>query len=165
MIISAYAPTLTTSDNNMEAFYENLNSLIKSTPASDKLTVLCDFNTRASNDSESWEGVLEPHGLGRINRNGLLLLTMYAASSLAITNTLFRLASKSKTTWMHPRSKQWHLTDYVITCRQDICNVKNTTAIREADHRLVRFSFFLHIAKHNQIGAPDWEGEVSVVSQ
>ncbi|TWW56350.1 hypothetical protein D4764_08G0003370 [Takifugu flavidus] len=45
-VISAYAPTLTSSDEDKEAFYENLDSVIKSTPSSDKLVLLGDFNAR-----------------------------------------------------------------------------------------------------------------------
>ena len=70
---------------------------------------------------------------------------MFSESDLAITNTLFRLANKYKNTWMHPMSQQWHLTDYVITHRQDIHDVMITWTMKRAecwtDHRLVRLSF------------------------
>ena len=77
-----------------------------------------------------------------MNSSGLLLLTMCAENSLAITNTLFRLANKYRIMWMYPRFKQWHLIDYVINCRQDIHDVKITRTMRGAkcwtDYRLVR---------------------------
>ena len=132
-IISAYAPTLSSCDEDKETFYENLDSLVKSTPASDKLVVLGDFNARVGADHQGWKGVLGPQGVGKMNSNGLLLLTMCAENSLTITNTLFRLANKHKTTWMHPRSKQWHLIDYVIVRRQDTRDVTITRAMRGAE--------------------------------
>ena len=182
MIISAYALTLASCDDNKEAFCENLNSFIKCTPASDKLIVLGNFSAGVDGDYESWKGVLGPHGLGQMNRNVLLLLTMCAENNLAITNTLFRLANKYKVILIHPRSKQWNLIDCVITCRQDICDIKMTTALLGAecwtDHRLVRSFFSLHIApvhcrkpkltchiQHHQSGTPSWQGEVSFTSQ
>ena len=49
-----YTPTLTSYGNN-EAFYENIDSLFKSTPASDKLIlmVLGNFKARVGSDYES----------------------------------------------------------------------------------------------------------------
>ena len=105
-IISAYAPTLSSCDEDKETFYKNLDSLMKSTPANNKLVVLGDFNARVGADHQGWEGALGPQGAGKMNSNELLPLTMCTENSLTITNTLFRLANKHKTTWMHPRSKQ-----------------------------------------------------------
>jgi hypothetical protein len=64
------------------------------------------------------------------------------AHSRAITNTFFQMKDKYKTTWMHPRSKHWHLLDYVIVRCGDLQNVMVTRAMRGADcmtyHRLLR---------------------------
>ena len=105
-IISAYAPTLTSSDEAKETFYEDLNNLVKDVPSGDTLLLLGDFNARVGTDYTDWKGVLGPHGMGKMNSNGLLLLSLCAENNLTITNTLFRQADKYKSTWMHPRSKQ-----------------------------------------------------------
>ena len=55
MIINTSAPTLTSCDDSKEVFYENLNSLFKSTAASDKLLVLGNFNARIGLDCENWK--------------------------------------------------------------------------------------------------------------
>ena len=49
-----------------------------------------------------------------------------AEHELLITNTVFRLPTRRKTTWMHPRSKHWHLIDYVIVRRKDRQDVRVT---------------------------------------
>ena len=132
--ISAYAPILTTPDDTKEQFYEQFDQIIRSTHPSDKLVILGDFNARVGRDySSSWEGVLGRHGVGKINDNGLLLLSKCAEHSLCITNTLFRMADKYKTTWMHPRSKHWHLIDFIIVRQRDIRDVRVTRAMRGAD--------------------------------
>ena len=148
-IISAYTPILTSPDDAKEQFYEQFDQVIRSTPPSDKLVILGDFNARVGRDYSSWEGVLGRHGVGKINDNSLLLLSKCAEHRLCITNTLFRMADKYKTTWMHPRSKHWHLIDFIIVRQRDIRDVCVTHAMRGAecwtDHRLVRAMLALRI--------------------
>ena len=112
--ISADAPTLTNSDGTKEKFYDDLDQLIRSTSPNDKLLIMGDFNARAGKDQASWKRILESQGVGKMNANGLLLLSKCAEHELCITNTVFLQTDKFKTTWMHPRSKQWHLIDYII---------------------------------------------------
>ena len=107
-IVIAYAPTMTNPDKTKDRFYADLDAVISTVPASDKLIILGDFNTRVGGDSSSWEGVLGKHGTGKCNSNGLLLLQTCAKHDLLITHTVFRLPTRNKTSWMHPRSKHWH---------------------------------------------------------
>jgi len=152
-VISAYAPTLTSTAETIEQFYSDLSAVLHSVPAHDKLILLGDFNARVGQDYARWEGVLGKHGVGKMNNNGLLLLSKCAEFELTITNTVFRMANKYKTTWMHPRSKQWHLIDYIIVRQRDIQDVQVTRAMRGAecwtDHRLVRATLQMRIAPHH----------------
>ena len=56
-------------------------------------------------------------------------------------NTVFRLSTRRKTTWMHPCSKHWHFIGYVIVRRKDRQDVRVTKTMCGADcwtdHRLV----------------------------
>jgi hypothetical protein len=108
-IIRAYAPTMTNPDENKYRFHEEFESAIATVPTSDKLTMLCDFNARVGTDHIAWEGVI-----GKCNSNGHFLLRTCAANDRLITNAVFRLPNRNNTTWMHPRSKHWHMIDYVI---------------------------------------------------
>lgn len=141
-LISAYAPTLMASDEDKGKFYGDLRYIIEHVQPTDKILLLGDFNARVGVDHVAWSNVLGPHGIGNCNSNGLDLLTFCTQFELAITNTYFRLPAKHKTTWMHPRSKHWHLIDYVIVRRKDLKDVLITRAMRGAngwtDHRLVR---------------------------
>ena len=51
------------------------------------------------------------------------------------------MKNRYKTSWKHPRSKHWHLLDYVIVRKSDLKFVKKTSARRGAecstDHRLI----------------------------
>ena len=70
-IISAYAPTLTSTEETIERFYADLSSVLSSIPANDKLILLGDFNARVGRDHCRWGGVIGKHGVGKMNSNGL----------------------------------------------------------------------------------------------
>ena len=148
-IISAYAPTLASSDESKESFYGAISDAIKCVPPSHKLLVMGDFNARVGTDSTSWENVIGKHGVGNENSNGTLLLSMCSQLGLVITNTIFQQQNKHKTTWMHPGSKEWHMIDFVITRQRDIKDVHHTRAMCGAsvwsDHRLVKCKLALHV--------------------
>ena len=141
MIISAYAPTMTNPDDVKGKFYDELNSLVAAVPKSEKLIILGDFNARVGVDHQAWENVLGRNGIGGCNSNGLLLLQFCAEHELLVTNTVFRLPARNKTSWMHPRSKHWHLIDYVILRQKDRRDVRVTKSMCGADcwtdHRLI----------------------------
>nr|VZI34173.1 unnamed protein product [Spirometra erinaceieuropaei] len=140
-IISAHAPPMTSPDAVKDKFYEDLHALLATVSKADKLIVLGDFNARVGTDNTAWRGVLGPHGLRGSNDNGLLLLRTCAEHRLILTNTFFCLPEREKATWRHPRSRQWHLLDYVLVRRRDQRDVLVTKAIAGADgwtdHRLV----------------------------
>ena len=140
-IVSTYAPTRTNPDEVKDKLYDDFDSVISAAPWTDRLILLGDFNARVGTDHQTWEGVIGSEGVGKCNSNGLLLLRKCAEHELLITNTVFRLPTRRKTTWMHPRSKHWHLIDYVIVRKKVRQDVRVTKAMCGAacwtDHRLV----------------------------
>ncbi|VDM02542.1 unnamed protein product [Schistocephalus solidus] len=92
---------MSSSDASKDKFYEDLHALLATVPKVDKLIVFDNFNTPIGTDHAAWQGVLDPHGLGSCNDNGLLLLCTFAKHRLLLTNTFFRLPMREKATWMH----------------------------------------------------------------
>ena len=149
--ISAYAPTMTNTDEVKDKFYEELRGILHKVPLHDNVFLLSDFNARVGSDSTTWPKVLGKHLLGKSNSNGLLLLSLCSEFGLSITNSHFQLPDKLKGTWRHPRSKHWHTLDYVIT-RQSYQNQVNITHAHRgtecwSDHRLVRSKINITLPK------------------
>ena len=142
-ILSAYAPTLTSSEETITSFYTLLRKTLRSIPAADKILLMGDFNARVGTDHNMWN-CLGHHGVGKMNDNGLLLLQLCEELELCITNTIFKHKGDHTTTWMHPRSKKWHLIDYVITRKRDMQDITNVKSFHNSecwtDHALVRAS-------------------------
>ena len=140
-VLSCYAPTLTSEENQKDAFYEQLHQALSGIDKDDKIILMGDFNARVGKEASVWDGAIGGNGVGKMNSNGLRLLTLCCEFNLTISNTIFRMKDRFKTSWMHPRSKHWHLLDYVIVRKSDIQFVKKTSAIRGAecssDHRLI----------------------------
>lgn len=140
-IISAYAPTMTCTEDDKDQFYNRLDEVLNQCK-DDKLILMGDFNARVGNDNKTWPGVLGAEGIGKINANGERLLGLCTQHELLITNTIFKMPNIHKTTWMHPRSKQWHQIDFVITRQKDRRDFNTTRVMRGAncntDHQMIR---------------------------
>ena len=131
-IISAYAPTLVSDEEEKQRFYDNLRDVLQAVPKGDKIVLTGDFNARVGKDWQTWDS-LGRHGVGSMSRNGQLLLQLYTEFNLFISSTQFCHKGDHITTWMHPRSRQWHLLDHAIVRQrdmQDVCNVRTLCGCR-----------------------------------
>lgn len=132
-LISAYAPTLVTDEATKDTFYSALDATLNNISKTDKVVLMGDFNARVGKNWEFWGGVLGRHGTGKMNSNGLRLLSLCAEHELNITNTVFQQKDKYKNTWKHPRSGHWYMLDYIITRQCHTNDVILTRAMKEAE--------------------------------
>ena len=149
-IISVYAPTLASSEEDITSFYDALSILLNSIPKEESIVLLGDFNARVGTEHETWKP-LGPYSTGNMNDNGLLLLQLCTQFDLTITNTFFRQKKEHRATWFHPRSKNGHTIDFIITRRSDLRSFCKVRVMRGADcatdHMLVRAKLKVHIRK------------------
>ena len=156
-IISVYAPTMTNPDDNKEAFYNQLSSTLRDIPRTDKLLLIGDFNARIGRDNDKWTMVMGKYEIGKRNSNGELLLALCSEFELIVTNTMFKQKDERKTTWMHPRSRHWHMIDFIITRCRDKMDIHSTRAMRGAncwtDHHMLRSKVAFRVRqKHKRQG-------------
>uniref|UniRef100_A0A8D8VT20 Craniofacial development protein 2 n=1 Tax=Cacopsylla melanoneura TaxID=428564 RepID=A0A8D8VT20_9HEMI len=142
VFICCYAPTNVDTDAAKDYFYDTLSNILRNTPRSHSIILAGDFNARVGRNNITWNGVIGKHGVGRQNENGLRLLQLSALEELTITSTWFQQKDKYKNTWKHPRSRTWHMIDYIIVRQAQRSNVKKCRTMRsaqcETDHHLVR---------------------------
>jgi len=124
---------MTNAPGSIDGFYDQLNQTLRDIHISDKIILMGDFNARVGDDFSTWKNVIGMHGSGKINANGERLLNLCNQFQLAITNTFFKHKPAHKNSWMHPRSKHWHLIDYIITRQCDLKDIHDTRAMRGAD--------------------------------
>ena len=148
---------MTNPDENKEAFYNQLASVLSGIPRTDKLLLIGDFNARIGRDNDKWPLVMGKHGIGKCNSNSELLLALCSEFELIVTNTMFKQKDERKTTWMHPRSKHWHMIDFIITRCRDKMDIHSTRAMRGAncwtDHQMLTSTVAFRIRqKYNRQG-------------
>ena len=73
-LISVTAPTMDHPPEETEQFYSDLGELVRKIPKEDKIPLMGDFNARVGSDFSSWP-VVSKHGIGKLNRNDLALIT------------------------------------------------------------------------------------------
>ena len=132
-IFSTYAPTLNATEKAKDRFNEELDSAVGRVPKAKPLFLLGGFNARVDSDHQSWPSCMGHHGTERINYNGQWLLELCSYYSLCITNTYFQGKPQHSVSWRHPRSKQWHQLDLIITRRPALNSVLSTRSYHSAD--------------------------------
>ncbi|CAH2043894.1 unnamed protein product, partial [Iphiclides podalirius] len=104
-LVSAYAPTLNSTPESKDQFYDWLEETIRGVHSTDRLYILGDFNARVGQDTTAWPECLGAHGVGKQNENGQRLLEFCSRHQLCVTNTFFKGKFMRKVSWRHPRSK------------------------------------------------------------
>ena len=77
------------------------------------------------------------------------LLSFCAEQQMTVSNTLFQMPDKWFYSWQHPRSKRYHLLDYVLVRQSNTQDITSTRIMRGADcstgHFLVRTICKFHV--------------------
>ncbi|CAF3960540.1 unnamed protein product [Rotaria magnacalcarata] len=161
-IIAVYAPINPSNGvkNDIETcdeFYKTLQATIDKTHKSDMIMIMGDFNARVGvEQANTAGGTVGNHTIDKQNQNGRRFVDFCLFNSFIITNTFFPHKAVHQGTWMHPKTKQWHMLDYVLVNRKFRSNVQDVRAHRGAtggigtDHHLLRAKIRLHLKCPNE---------------
>ena len=75
-IVQCYAPTNNSEDEMKEYFYRQLQSVLDKMKNKDGTILMGDFNMKISSINRGFEEVMGQQGLGIVNENGKLFLSM-----------------------------------------------------------------------------------------
>ena len=128
-MINVYALTMTYANEEKEAFYQVLASVVDHINLVDKLLILSDFNAWVGKDHTTYSDVIGKFRKGNKNSNGELLLNFCTQRHLCITNMYFSQPDENYFIRMHPRSKHYQLLDYMVTHKVDLANILSTKAM------------------------------------
>ncbi|XP_055883509.1 craniofacial development protein 2-like [Biomphalaria glabrata] len=132
-LISAYAPTLSSTPEAKDMFYDNLSSALSEIPTTEQVIILGDINARVGSDNSAWDSCIGCFSVGNVNENGQRLLEVCSLHSLCVTNTYFKTKPQHRVSWRHPRSKHWHQLDLILVRQKCLKFVKLTRSFHSAD--------------------------------
>ena len=153
-IIQVYAPTSDHSEEELERFYNQLETTLKSIPKKDIVVVMGDWNATVGSDAYAdWAGTAGKFGLGTTNERGLRLLEFAKVHKLVIANTKFKHKKSRKATCTAPDGITKKQIDYILVEKRVASGVNGhkTRSFPGADigsdHNLVMTTLKLKVKK------------------
>ncbi|KAK6728855.1 hypothetical protein RB195_006117 [Necator americanus] len=137
-IINCYSPTSAADDSELEAFYEELEEVVRNEKSFYKF-VVGDFNAKLGKATEE-EYRIGRFGLGDRNENGNRLAGLLSAARLFHGNSLSMKKDHRRWTWESPNGGTRAEIDHILTnrrwCLLDVSVVPSFCS--GSDHRLLR---------------------------
>ena len=129
--LQVYAPTQDRSEEEIEAFYADMEVALEQVKHSDILIVMGDMNCKVG--SETVGEVVGRYGLGSINDRGERLVDFCEENNLAVMNTFFKQHPRRLYTWSSPGNLYRNQIDYLMISKRHRNSVKNCNTYPGAD--------------------------------
>ncbi|XP_069191417.1 craniofacial development protein 2-like [Procambarus clarkii] len=118
-LINAYAPTLTTSTEAKDEFYNDFGRTLRDVPQQEPVFRLGDLNARAGSDHSYWPSSQGQFGFVKMNENGQCLLEVCCRHDLCITNSFFDTKPQHKALHKNRTVPLKSVTGEIIKDRRD----------------------------------------------
>ena len=152
-VIHVYAPTSSSSEEDIEAFYNDIEEALTKTDKKDILILTGDWNAKVGNDNTDWKSAMGRYGYGDRNERGERLLEFATIHNLYICNTRFQQKSNRKWTWASPDGIHRNMIDLILIQQRWKTSVINCRTFQSADigsdHSLVLCNIKLRLKKLN----------------
>ena len=133
--IQVYAPTADSDEEEVEAFYEDLQNLLLKVKSREMAIVMGDLNAKIGRGMV--ESIVGKFGLGDRNDRGDRLVQFCQDNSLAVMNTLFKLPKRRLYTWKSPADQLGHVVrnqiDYILVRKRFKNALKSVKTMPGAD--------------------------------
>jgi len=150
-VIHVYAPTSSSSEEDIEAFYNDIDDTLSKTDKKDIIILTGDWNAKIGCDNTDWKSVMGKYGYGDRNERGERLLEFATAHNLYICNTRFQHKPNRKWTWASPDGIHKNMIDLILIQRRWKTSVINCRTFQSADissdHSLVLCNIKLRLKK------------------
>jgi hypothetical protein len=150
-VIHVYAPTSSSSEEDIEAFYNDIDDTLSKTDKKDIIILTGDWNAKIGCDNTDWKSVMGKYGYGDRNERGERLLEFATVHNLYICNTRFQHKPNRKWTWASPDGIHKNMIDLILIQRRWKTSVINCRTFQSADissdHSLVLCNIKLRLKK------------------
>ena len=151
-IIQVYAPTTDAEEEEMERFYDQVQTEIDNICKQDALILHGDWNAKVGKGRE--REVVGQYDLGNRNEAGERLIDFCEYNSFYIVNTFYNQPNRRLYTWTSPGGTYRNQIDYIIgrkRWKSSIVTVKTWPgADCGTDHELLMCKFRMKLKKNNQ---------------
>ncbi|CAG4924021.1 unnamed protein product [Colias eurytheme] len=161
-ILQIYAPTEKAKEEDIDDFYNLLNSSLCAIPNREITIILGDWNAKVGDtkNDDHIRSAVGLYGLGTRNERGQRLIEFCVERNLCITNTCFQHHPRRLYTWTSPGARYRNQIDYIIVNSRWRSSVRNVKTFPGADcgtdHNLLvaRFNLRLKAARKFQPSKP-----------
>jgi len=131
LMFQVHMPTSEHEDDEVEELYGLIEEILEEDGKSNTNTIVMgDWN---SVGDEPFRTIVGPHGLGRKNHRGQMLINFCERTGLIVTNTWFRKPKRRLYTWKVPGDRSRHQLDYILMKHRFRNNVKDVQTLPGAD--------------------------------
>ena len=152
-VIHVYAPTSSSSEEDIEAFYNHVEDALAKTDKKDVIILTGDWNAKIGNDNTDWKSAMGKYGYGDRNERGERLLEFATLHNFFISNTRFQQKSNRKWTWASPDGIHKNMIDLILIQQRWKTSLINCRTFQSADvssdHSLVMCNIKLRLKKLN----------------
>ncbi|GFO43306.1 craniofacial development protein 2-like protein [Plakobranchus ocellatus] len=151
-IIQVYAPTANSNDEDLDKFYNELDTAKTQCKSQDPLIIMGDFNAKVG--AEKVDDIVGKHGLGIRNERGEKLIEWCQTNNIIVGNTWFQQPPRRKWTWKSPGDETRNQIDYMMISkryRNALLLAKTYPSVDcYSDHVPVEGKFKLKLKKNNK---------------
>ena len=130
-IIQVYAPTSSSSEEDLESFYLDIQKAIKQCKTQENTIVMGDFNAKIGEGRD--DNTVGPYGLGTRNERGEQLAEWARQNDFIIGNTWFSVPRRRRWTWETPGMTARNQIDFILVKERFRNSLKSAKSYPGAD--------------------------------